>query len=73
MQKYKTDTAALDEVRLANFMGGYTIFWQVKPSIDKGESDVIFAISKNLKLDKVPVRYSDRIMTLTDTGAKIPS
>ena len=43
---------------------GYAFYWQGKPSTEKRESEVGFAIKSDIKLTEFPIGHSDRIMTL---------
>ena len=70
LQRYNIDIAALTETRLPDSGtltergAGYTFYWQGKPSTEKRESGVGFAIESDIKLTEFPIGYSDRIMTL---------
>ena len=70
LQRYNIDIAALTETRLPDSgtlterSAGYTFYWQGKPSTEKRESGVGFAIKSDIKLTEFPIGHSDRIMTL---------
>ena len=56
LQRYNIDIAALTETRLPDSgtlterSAGYTFYWQGKPSTEKRESGVGFAIKSDIKL-----------------------
>ena len=70
LQRYNIDIAALTETRLPDSGtltergAGYTFYWQGKPSTEKRQSGVGFAIKSDIKLTEFPIGHSDRIMTL---------
>ena len=63
LQRYNIDIAALTETRLPD-SGTLTERWQGKPSAEKRESEVGFAIKSDIKLTEFPIGHPDRIMTL---------
>ena len=70
LQRYNIDIAALTETglpdsgTLSERIAGDTFYWQGKPSTEKRESGVGFAIKSDIKLTEFPIGHSDRIMTL---------
>ena len=70
--RYNIDIAALSETHLLDdgqvkeIGGGYTIFWKGKPSGEKREEGVGFAIKSDLvsKLNELPRGITERLMTL---------
>ena len=70
VQRYNIDIAALTETSLPDSGTltergtSYTFYWQGKPSTEKRESGVGFAIKSDIKLTEFLIGHSDRIMTL---------
>ena len=78
LKRYNIDIAALSETRLAEegqlfeAGGGYTFFWSGRPSTERREAGVGFAVRNHLvrHLVKLPDGINDRLMTLQAPLAK---
>jgi hypothetical protein len=70
LAKYRIDIAALCETRFPESGNtsdlDYTFFWSGKPTGERGEAGVGFAIRKDIvaRLREMPLPISDRIMTM---------
>ena len=78
LKRYNIDIAALSETRfaekgqLSEAGGGYTFFWSGRPSTERREAGVGFAVRNHLvrHLVKLPDGINDRLMTLQAPLAK---